>query len=356
MSKFLSKRFQSLEAYVPGEQPTGMEYIKLNTNESPYPPSPGVRAAINDDEINNLRLYPNPDGTHLIGKLADYYSVKPENLIIGNGSDELLAFAFLAFCDKSRTVCFPDITYGFYPVYAELYDIPYEQIPLKDDFTINTADYFGVSKNIIIANPNAPTGLAMTLIEIEAIARSNPDYLVLIDEAYVDFGAQSAIPLINKYENLLVMHTYSKARSMAGARLAYAIASAPIIDDMNKMKYSFNPYNVNRLTQLAGAAALDEDAYYKKNCHEIISTREYTQARIRELGFTSTQSSANFLFARHHSITGDDLFAALRDRGILVRHWNKARISDYLRITIGTRVQMDALLDALKEIVETAPN
>ena len=351
MSRFLSERYQSLEAYVPGEQPTGMEYIKLNTNESPYPPPPGVVSAITDKEVENLRLYPNPDGYLLIEKLAQHYGVGTENIIIGNGSDELLAFSFLAFCDKERTVCFPDITYSFYPVYADLYGVPYMQIPLKEDFTIDPSDYFNAGKNIVIANPNAPTGIALSLEDIEAIVQSNPDYVVLIDEAYVDFGAQSAIPLTNKYENLLVMHTYSKARSMAGARLAYSIGSASITEDMNKMKYSFNPYNVNRLTQVAGVAALGEDAYYKEKQREIIDTRGYTETRLRELDFTMTDSKANFVFAAHPSFSGYELYSQLKERGILVRQWNKPRISNYLRITIGTREQMDALIAALGEML-----
>jgi len=346
----LSDRYQSLEAYVPGEQPTGMEYIKLNTNESPYPPAPGVIAAVNKNEIEKFRLYPNPPGILLINALAEFYDVLPENVIIGNGSDELLAFAFLAFCDKSRGVCFPDITYGFYPVYAELYEIPYVKIPLKDDFSVDPADYFRAGKNIVLANPNAPTGIALSLDDIEAITRSNPDHVVLIDEAYVDFGAQSAIPLTRKYDNLLIMHTYSKARSMAGARLAYAIGAAPLIDDLNKMKFSFNPYNVNRLTQVAGEAALREDTYYKEMCRKIAATRRYTVERLRELGFTLTDSSANFVFAKHPAVGGHELYSALKERGILVRHWNKPRISDHVRITIGTMEQMDALFAAIKDV------
>ena len=242
MSRFLSARHDTLSAYVPGEQPKQMEYIKLNTNESPYPPPLSVVAAASGDEIRKLNLYPNPDGSGLIEKLAELYGVAPENVIIGNGSDELLAFAFLAFCDSGRGAAFPDVTYGFYPVYAKLYGIPFVEIPLKDDFAVDPADYFGISKNIVLANPNAPTGVALPLSAIEAIAQSNPDHVVLIDEAYVDFGAQSAMPLTRRYDNLLVIHTYSKARSMAGARLAYAIGPAPVIGDLRKMKYSFNPY------------------------------------------------------------------------------------------------------------------
>jgi histidinol-phosphate aminotransferase len=304
MSRFLSDRLAELEAYVPGEQPADMEYIKLNTNESPFPPAPGVTASITKGEAEKLNLYPNPDGTRLLVKLAEFYNVAPENVIVGNGSDELLAFAFFGFCDGGRGVSFPDITYGFYPVYAELYGASFEQIPLKDDFSVDPAEYCGIYRNIILANPNAPTGIALPLSDIEEIARTNPDNVVLIDEAYVDFGADSAIALTKKYDNLLVVHTFSKSRSMAGARLSFAIGSAPLIDDMRKMKYSFNPYNVNRLTQIMGEAALDDDAYYREKHREIIETRAYTMARLRELGFTMTDSKANFLFAKHTDIKG----------------------------------------------------
>ena len=348
MSRFLSERFWALDAYVPGEQPVDMTYIKLNTNESPYPPPPGVIAAVSEAELSNLRLYPNPDGTRLIKRLAEVYGVGTENIIIGNGSDELLAFAFLAFCDKGRTVAFPDITYGFYPVYARLYDIPFEQIPLKADFSIEVADYCNIGKNIVLANPNALTGIALTSHEIETIAQTNPNYIVLIDEAYVDFGAQSVIQLTRDYDNILVMHTYSKSRSMAGARMSFAIASAPIIEDMNKMKFSLNPYNVNRLTQIMSEAALDEEAYYREKRHEIIATREYTCSKLRELGFTMTDSKANFVFVKHSEVGGYEIYRALKEKGILVRHWNKQRISDYLRITIGTKEQMDALISAIE--------
>ena len=351
MSKYLSSRLASLRAYVPGEQPADMEYIKLNTNESPYPPPQGVISAISAAEIIKLNLYPNPDGARLVKRLADFYGVSPENVIIGNGSDELLAFAFLAFGDTERSFCFPDITYGFYPVYAALYGIPARQIPLRDDFTIDASDYRGAGSNIVLANPNAPTGIALPLSVIEGIVESNRDYIVLIDEAYVDFGAESAVPLTGKYENLIVMHTYSKFRSMAGARMAYAIAPAPLIEDLNKIKYSFNSYNVNRLTQIAGETALDEDAYYREMCRKIIDTRTYTERKLRDLGFFMTESSANFLFARNPRIPGYELYSSLKERGILVRHFDKPRISDYLRITVGTREQMDALVSAITDIL-----
>jgi len=353
MSKFLSKRHSTLAAYVPGEQPADMEYIKLNTNESPYPPPPSVAQSVTTEEIEKLRLYPDPDGTNLIKKIADNYNVNSENIIIGNGSDELLAFAFLAFCDEERGVIFPDITYGFYSVYAQLYGISYEQIPLRDDFSIDIKDYIDTGKNIILANPNAPTGIALTLPEIEMIAQSNPEHIVLIDEAYVDFGAETAIPLVQKYDNLIVLHTYSKSRSMAGARMAYAISSAPLIDDMNKMKYSFNPYNVNRLTQIMSEAAVGEEEYFKNKRKEIIKTRGYTTDRLKELGFTMTDSKANFIFAKHSKLSGFEIYVKLKEKGILVRQWDKPKISDHIRVTIGTRSQMEAFIKAIEEILES---
>ena len=353
MSRYLSERFANLNAYVPGEQPADKQFIKLNTNESPYPPAPGVLKAINEEETSKLNLYPNPDGARLIEKLAKFYGVGPKNVIIGNGSDELLAFAFLAFCDAAHGIVFPDITYGFYPVYAQLYGIPYEEIPLKDDMTIDTAHYMGINKNIAIANPNAPTGIALQLNDIEAIVRSNRANIVLVDEAYVDFGAKSAIPLVQDYDNLLVIHTFSKSRTMAGARLAYAIAQESLIEDLKKMKYSFNPYNVNRLTQLAGEAALEEDDYYQEKRQEIIKTRAYTGARLKEFGFSMTNSSANFIFVKHPELGGYAIYSALKERGILVRHFSKPRISDYIRITIGTKAQMDELLSAISAILQT---
>jgi len=348
MSRFLARRFASLDAYVPGEQPADMEYIKLNTNESPFPPPNEIEVPA-VQELQSLNLYPNPDGTRLVKKLAEFYGVKPENVIIGNGSDELLAFAFLAFFEEG--VVFPDITYGFYPVYAELYDVQYQEIPVSDDMTVNINEYMDIGKNIVLANPNAPTGVALGLDDIEVIVKSNPGHIVVIDEAYVDFGADSAVELTKKYENLLVIHTYSKSRSMAGARLGYAIASAPVIEDLNKMKYSFNPYNVNRLTQVIGEKAIDEEAYFVNKRREIIETREYTEKRLKELGFYLTDSKANFLFGKHPDIGGFELYSRLKDMGILVRQWNKPRISDYVRITIGSKDQMDALITATEEIL-----
>ena len=348
MSRFLANRFATLDAYVPGEQPSDMEYIKLNTNEMPFPPPKKVMEAV-EAELGKLHLYPNPDGQKLINKLAGHYKVNPENVIISNGSDELLAFAFLAFFESG--VVFPDITYGFYPVYAKLYNVPYQEIPLLDDMSVNISDYIKIEKNIVLANPNAPTGIALGLDDIEKITQSNPNHVILIDEAYIDFGGTSAIQLTNKYDNILVIHTYSKSRSMAGARLGFAIGSAPLIEDLNKMKYSFNPYNVNRLTQALGEAAIDNEEYFTEKRLNIVEIREYTAKRLQELGFTMTDSKANFLFCKHPDISGSNLYLKLKEKGILVRQWEKPRISDYIRITIGTRDQMNSLLEAIKKIL-----
>jgi len=355
MSKFLSRRFDTLVAYVPGEQPQDMQYIKLNTNEAPFPPSPSVFERLNVSELQKLNLYPDPEGRALRTKLAGLYGVKLENTFLSNGSDEVLAFAFMAFCDAERPVAFPDITYPFYPVYANLYGLPYTQIPVRDDFSIDCADYLGINKNIVIANPCSPTGLALTLPEIESIIQANPGHVVLIDEAYVDFGAESAVGLIDKYDNLLIVQTYSKSRFMAGVRLGVAFGAEGLIADLNTIKYSFNPYNVSRMALTAGEAAVDDNAYYMDNCRKIVETRDKTAQTLKSMGFCMTDSKANFLFATHPDREGGELYRSLKQLGILVRHFDKPRISDYLRITIGTPEQMDALAAALKTILAKGP-
>ncbi len=351
MSRFMSERFADLEVYTPGEQPRDMKYIKLNTNESPYPPSPEVVEALSKNEIELLNLYPDPTCKELTAKIAGLYGLKPENVFISNGSDETLSFAFMAFCDEDRKMAFPSISYGFYPVYGELYGIDCLQIPLKDDFTIDYKDYLNLNRNIVIANPNAPTGLTLSLPQIEEILTTNPDYVVIIDEAYVDFGAESCAGLVEKYPNLLVVMTYSKSRSMAGARLGFALAQKEIIDDLNKIKFSTNPYNINRLTLVAGAAAVDSDAYYKECCKKVVAAREYTQEKLHALGFETLDSKSNFIFARHPEIDGEKFYLMLKSKGILVRHFSREEIKDYLRITVGTKEQMDSLLDAAAQII-----
>ncbi|MBR6744648.1 MAG: histidinol-phosphate transaminase [Clostridia bacterium] len=356
MSRFFSQKYKNLKAYTPGEQPRDMQYVKLNTNESPYPPSPAVAEAV-AREAKKLALYSDPECTELVAEAARVFGVGTDRILMTNGSDEILNFAFMAFCDKEHPVVFPDITYGFYPVFAELNGIPYEKIPLKDDFSIDAADYIGIHKNIVIANPNAPTGLTLSLTEIERIVASNPDNIVVIDEAYVDFGGESAIPLTDKYENLLVTQTFSKSRSMAGARLGFGIGAPSLIADLQTIKYSTNPYNVNRMTAAAGTAALRENDYYMENCQRIVETREYTKNALKELGFFVTDSKANFLFAGSDRIDGDTLYRELKKRGVLVRHFSTEPIAQFNRITVGTKEQMDVFLEKTKEILkETAQN
>lgn len=363
MSRFLSDKFADIEPYTPGEQPQNRSYIKLNTNESPYPPSPKVLEALlgvtaggvdggGSGEVDKLRLYSDPEVKELCGAIAEFYGVKVSQVIAGNGSDEILAFAFLAFGDEGRPVRFPAVSYGFYPVFSQLFHIPAEPMKLREDFTIDLKDYVGCGRNVVLANPNAPTGIALSLEEVEQVVGSNPDHLVIIDEAYVDFGGETVVPLIDKYDNLMVVQTFSKSRSLAGARLGFAIASEGIIEDMNKMKFSFNPYNVNRLSILAGTAAMKDRAYFEGCCAQIRNTREKTAETLKKLGFTVLPSKANFLFAgKNDRLAGEAYFRKLREKGILVRHWDKPEISDYVRITIGTPADMEALCGATAELL-----
>ena len=351
MSQYLNARFSNLEAYVPGEQPRDMVYIKLNTNESPYPPAQSVLDAVNRAEVEKLRLYSDPECHLLREKLAALYHVKKENVYLANGSDDILNFAFMAFCDGTHGAIFPEISYGFYQVFADLHGIPSTRIPLCEDFSIDHRDYCGRDGMVVIANPNAPTGMTLSLAQIEEILKSNPDHVVLIDEAYVDFGGESCVPLIERYPNLLVVQTFSKSRSMAGARLGFAIANASLIADLELIKYSTNPYNINRLTQIAGAATVDAEEYTRACCREIMETRAYTTAELEKLGFRVLPSCANFIFAESDRIEGGELYRQLKARGVLVRHFDKPRISNFNRITIGTRSDMDALLRAVKEIL-----
>lgn len=352
MSKFLDERYSSLEAYVPGEQPQDKKYIKLNTNESPYPPSPKAVEAVNSDEAELLRLYPDPDGRVLTKKLADYYGVKRENVFLANGSDDILNFAFMAYCANGRKSYFADITYGFYSVFANLHGSDYTVIPLEADFTIDPDKFCGVDGCVFIANPNAPTGLELSLAEVEKIVKSNPDNVVVIDEAYVDFGAESAVKLVEKYNNLLVVQTFSKSRSMAGARLGFAIGNAEIIGDLHKIRYSTNPYNINRITLAAGSASIDTQSYYDDNCSKIMDTREYTKTELEKLGFSVLPSKANFLFAQSDRIDGGELYLKLKYKGVLIRHFTSERIKNFNRITIGTPEQMTVFLEKTKEVLE----
>ncbi|MBE7046446.1 MAG: histidinol-phosphate transaminase [Ruminococcaceae bacterium] len=350
MSRFFSTKYNGLTPYTPGEQPKIDNLIKLNTNESPYPPS---EKAFEEGKkaMNKLNLYSDPECKILHEKLSEILGVKSSQVLCTNGSDEILNFAFMAFCDKDHPIVFPDITYGFYPVFAELNNIPYEEIPLKDDFSIDPEDYIGINKNIVIANPNAPTGMCMPLSDIERIVKSNPDNIVIIDEAYVDFGGESAVCLIDKYDNLLVTQTFSKSRSFAGARLGFGVACDSIINDLNTIKYSTNPYNINMMTMFAGYGVLCDEEYTKKNIREIINTREYTVNELKDLGFSVLDSKTNFIFAKHCEKSGEYVYGKLREAGILVRHFDKDRIMDYNRITIGTMEDMKQMITVLKNII-----
>ena len=349
MSKFFNPRLASLEAYVPGEQPQDRAYTKLNTNESPYPPSKSVRKAIDRKRIDDLRLYCDPNATLLKEELAKLYDKKAAQIFVSNGSDDILNFAFLAF--GADGILFPDISYGFYEVFANLHGLPFEMVPLKKDFSIDIDDYCKQNKMVVIANPNAPTGMALPVKKIEKLLKANPDNVVLIDEAYVDFGGESCADLIDKYPNLLCVQTFSKSRSMAGGRLGFAIGSEELIADLEKIKYSTNPYNVNALTQAAGLAALQENGYYMRNCRRIIKSRNYTKKELEKLGFEVLPSKANFLFAKSDKIGGRELYLLLKEKGVLVRHFQKERIKDYNRITIGSQKEMEAFIDAVKKIL-----
>ncbi len=351
MSKFFASAHAGLIPYTPGEQPRDMKYIKLNTNESPYPPSPTAQAAA-AEAAKSLELYPDPTCKALVESLADTLGVTPDCIILGNGSDEILQYATLAFCDNACGMLFPDITYGFYRVFAELYNIPYREEPLKEDFTVDLDAYRSAGRTIFLANPNAPTGIALSPVEIENILKANPVNVVVIDEAYVDFGAESCVPLTKQYENLLVVGTFSKSRSMAGARLGYAVGNPALIQDLNTIRYSLNPYNINRMTMAAGIGTLADDAYMKANCRRVMEARDYTRDALTALGFTCLPSSANFIFAKSERIGGEALYLALKSRGILVRHFGAPRLTDYNRITIGTRAQMEALVAAVTSILE----
>ncbi len=350
MSRFLNKKYLSLKEYTPGEQPQDQQYIKLNTNESPFPPSQSVLDAVNAEEVNKLNLYSDPECKLLKNKLAEIYGVNKENIYVSNGSDDILNFSFMAFCGDEVEALFPEISYGFYKVYADLYGVKYKRIPLQDDFTINVDDYCNQNKFIVIANPNAPTGIALTPAQIEKIVKTNPNNVVLIDEAYVDFGGESVYELTKKYDNLLVVMTYSKSRSLAGARLGFAIGNKELINDLEKIKFSTNPYSINRLTLLAGVAALESDNYYKDNAEKIIKAREYTVKELEKLGFSVLPSKANFVFAKADFIGGEELYLALKSKGILVRHFTDEKIKEFNRITIGTIEQMQKLIEAISII------
>lgn len=343
------KYVRRVEPYVPGEQPKSKRVIKLNTNECPYPPSPKVRKALRKMDSRKLRLYPDPQAESLVETLADYYDVKKEQVFVGVGSDDVLAMAFLTFFNSKKPVLFPDITYSFYDVWAELYKIPYETIPLKEDFTINTEDYDRECGGIVIANPNAPTGLMTGVAEIEKILRANKEVVVIVDEAYVDFGAESCVPLVDKYDNLLVVQTFSKSRAMAGMRIGFAIGSKKLIKYLLDAKFSFNSYTMNMPSLELGTACVKDDKYFKETVQKVIKTREWTKAQLTELGFTFPDSKTNFIFATHKEVPAKEIFEMLKKEKIYVRYFNKPRIDNYLRISIGTDEEMQKLVECLKK-------
>ena len=351
MSAFFSEKYKALTPYTPGEQPKERKFIKLNTNESPFPPSKKAQEYA-AKAAESLQLYSDPTCAKLTAKVAEVLGVEADEVLLTNGSDEILNFAFMAFCDEKTPAAFADITYGFYKVFAALNGVPYVEIPLKEDFSIDPTEYYDLGKTIFIANPNAPSGIALSRDTIEQIIKHNPNNVVVIDEAYVDFGAESCVPLIHKYKNLLVTQTFSKSRSMAGARLGFGVACRELIADLNTIKYSTNPYNVNSMTLAAGLGTMEDEDYTQRNCQTVQENRAYLAAELTKMGFVQTPSMANFIFAKHPLVSGERIYTALREKGILVRHFTAPRIAEYNRITIGAREEMEALVTALVEILE----
>ncbi|WML91135.1 histidinol-phosphate transaminase [Thiothrix lacustris] len=350
MSQYWSKLVHDLDPYVPGEQPKDQRYVKLNTNECPYPPSPNALAAIHAAADERLRLYPDPNADELKDAIADYYSVERANIFAGNGSDEVLAHVFCGLLKHDAPLLYPDISYSFYPVYANLYQIETKKIPLRDDFSLNLNDFSSKNGGIIFPNPNAPTSMAVGLDAIETLLQANRDSVVVVDEAYVDFGAETAIPLIAKYPNLLVVQTFSKSRSLAGLRVGFAVGHPDLINALERVKNSFNSYPLGRMAIAGAAAAMRDKEYFASTCQQIIATREMTVQKLTELGFSVLPSAANFVFARPPAGNAEALYLALKQRGVLVRYFNKLRINEYLRITIGTDDEMNTFLQILAEL------
>ena len=347
------KNLRVVDPYVPGEQPKQENMIKLNTNENPYPPAPGVEKVLKSMETGDFRLYPKPDARELVDALAEEYGVPAEQVFVGVGSDDVLGMAFLTCFNSEKPVLFPDITYSFYPVWADLFKIPYNRPALDENFCIKKEDYFAENGGIVIANPNAPTSIAMPLADVEEIIAKNPDSVVIIDEAYVDFGGESALPLVKKYDNLLVVQTFSKSRSMAGMRIGFAIGSRALIDAMYAVRNSYNSYTMNMPSILCGVEAVKDRAYFDKTRIAIMETREDVAEKLAKLGFTVLPSSTNFLFAAHESVPAEELFMMLREKHIYVRYFKSPRINNYLRITIGTREQMAIFLAEVEKYLAT---
>ena len=351
MSRFLSAEAGRLAPYTPGEQPRDQKYVKLNTNESPFPPAPGVMEAVSRGEVKRLNLYSDPTCQALNDAIAQRYGLKRENVLTGNGSDEILAFAFRAFCGEGKPVAHADITYGFYKAQTALFGLESRLIPLREDFSLAVEDYMDFPGTIVIANPNAPTGMAVPVSDIRRLLETDRDRVVIVDEAYVDFGAESCVPLVKEYDNLLVTQTMSKSRSLAGGRLGFALGCPELIADLNRVKYSFNPYNVNRLSILAGAAAMEDEDYFSRCCAAIQENREWTVRALEKRGFSILPSQANFIFAKSDRIGGGDLYRRLKAAGVLVRWFDSDRIRDYVRITIGSRQQMEVLVERIDRLL-----
>lgn len=352
MSKFLSNLYSDLEPYTPGEQPKDKAYIKLNTNESPFPPSPKVKAAISGEVIDDLNLYPDPEVGLLRDALAENFGISRENIFVGNGSDDVIAFSIVAFCGRGGNLACPDITYGFYPVYAELFGVNLTEVPLKEDFSVNIHDYKNFTCPVIIANPNAPTGLMLSLDEVEELLNQNPNRLVIMDEAYMDFGKASAVELTKTHKNLMVIQTFSKSRSLAGLRVGFAVANEEIVRDLETMRFSFNPYNINSLTINAATAAIRDKEYYNGCINKIIENREETKIALKNMGFRVLDSKSNFIFASHTEYSAKSLYEELKNRGILVRYFSKERIKDFIRITVGSKEQMQSVINEISNILK----
>ena len=349
--KAFEKNIRKVEPYVPGEQPQ-RKVIKLNTNENPYPPAPGVTKALEEMDTDRFRLYPDPTAAPLVNALADFYHVNPDQVFVGVGSDDVLSMCFLTFFNSEKPIFFPDITYSFYSVWADLYRIPYECQKLDEDFKLVKEDYYKENGGVIFPNPNAPTGIYEDLSVVEDIIAHNQDVIVIVDEAYVDFGGESALPLIEKYDNLLVVQTFSKSRSMAGMRIGFACGNEKLIKFLNDVKYSFNSYTMDRTALAAGVAAVEDKAYFEETCNKIIETREWTKKELKALGFSFQDSKSNFIFATHETCPAAKLFEALREQHIYVRYFPKDRIDNFLRITIGTKEEMQKFIDFLKDYLK----
>ena len=353
MSRFFSNDLKKLKPYTPGEQPkTVGKLIKLNTNENPYPPAPAVGRLLNDDQIDKLRLYPDPEATELISAIAENFGIRPSQVMVGNGSDELLAFAFFAFRNDDNIIVYPEISYSFYPVLCDMMHLEGIKIPLDEEFRVVPSYYNHAGGTIVITNPNAPTGIALTRSEVRSILENNKENLVIIDEAYVDFGAESAVTLIDDYDNLLVIQTMSKSRSLAGARIGYAMGNEQLIADLNRIKFSFNPYNLGRLSIVAGKEAIKDIDYFERITRLITTTRDNFMRDMERMGFEVLPSKSNFVFVRSPLISGEEYFMALRKYNIIVRHFDDPKITDFVRISIGTPSDMKELIEATKEILE----